>query len=88
MAKKRGISEQIDLKGMIRMEQRGVKASGEKTRQIRAEQEHHREREETCKNRKEKRSGKIRAESEKISVEQSRESSVVHNSTEQGEYPN
>ena len=63
--------EQIELRVMIRLDQRGVKASGEKTRQIRAEQEHHREREETCKNRKEKRSGKIRAESEKISVEQS-----------------
>ena len=41
-------SEKTDLRGMIRLEQSGVKASGEKTRQIGAEQEHHTEREEPC----------------------------------------
>ena len=41
-------SEQIDLREITRLEQSGVKASGEKTRQIGAEQEHHGEREEPC----------------------------------------
>ena len=70
-------SEQTEMREMIRLEQNGVKASGEKTWQIGAEQEHHGEREEPCQNRKEKRSEKIRAESEKSIVEQIRESSVV-----------
>ena len=74
------------MREMIRLEQNGVKASGEKTWQIGAEQEHHGEREEPCQNRKEKRSEKIRAESEKSIVEQIRESSVVQNDADQGEY--
>ena len=74
--------EQTDLRGMIRLEQSGVKASGGKTWQIGAEQENHGEREEPCQKRKEKCSEKIRAESEKISVDQSRESSVVHTDVE------
>ena len=56
-------------------------------RQIGAEQEHHGEREEQCQKRKEKCSENIRAECEKISVEQSVASSVLQNDTEQGEYP-
>ena len=72
---------------MIRLEQSGVKASGEKMQQIGAEQENHGEREETCQNIKEKCSEKIRAESEKISLEQSGTSSVVHNNTDRGEDP-
>ena len=81
------ISEQIELKGMIRLEQSGVKASGGKTRQIRAEQEHHGEIEEPCKNRKEKYGEKIIAESDKNSVEQSRARSAVQNNAEQGDDP-
>ena len=50
--------------------------------QIRAEQEHHGEREEPCQKTKEKRSDKIRADSEKISSEQSGSSSVVQNNAE------
>ena len=52
---------------------------------IRADQEHHGEREETCQKRKENLSEKIRSESQKSSVEQSRSSSVVQNDAEQGE---
>ena len=44
--------EHTELRGIIVLEQSGVKASGEKTRQIGAEQEHYREREEACQNRK------------------------------------
>ena len=66
---------QTELRGMIRLEQSRVKASGENTRQIGAEQENHREREEPFQNRKEKCSQKIRVESEKISVGQSGASS-------------
>ena len=51
------------------------------------DKEHHGEREEPCQKIKEKRSDNIRAESEKISVDQSGESSVVQNDAEQGEYP-
>ena len=56
-------------------------------RQIGAEKEHHGDREEPCQKRKENCSEKIRAESEKSSVEQSGASSVVQNNAEQGEYP-
>ena len=79
------ISEQTELRGMIRLEQSGVKASDEKTCQIVAEQEQHREREEPFQNRKEKCSEKIRSQSEKNIVEQIRASSVVQNDVEQGE---
>ena len=72
---------------MIRLEQSGVKDSGGKTWQIGAEQGHHGKREEPFQKRKEKCSEKIRAESEKISMEKSRESSVVQNDAEQREYP-
>ena len=72
---------------MIIFEQSRVKANGGKTRQIGADQEHHRDRGEPCQKRKYKRSEKIRVESEKISVEQSGASSVVHNDAQQGEYP-
>ena len=58
----------------------------EKKRQIGAKREHHGEREEPCQKRK-KFSEKIRAESEKISVEQSGASSVVQKDAEQGEDP-
>ena len=47
-------SEQMELRGMIRLEQGGVKASGEKNWHIGAEQEHHGEREEPCQKRKNK----------------------------------
>ena len=70
-------SEQIELRVMIRLEQIRVKTSGGKTRQIGAEREHHGERENPCQMRKEKRSKKIRAESEKSGVEHSGASSVV-----------
>ena len=46
-------SDQTELRGMIRLEQSGVTVSGEKTRQIGAEREHHTEREELCQNIKE-----------------------------------
>ena len=46
------LSEQTELRVMIRSEKSGVKASGEKIRQIGAEQEHHEEREEPCQKRK------------------------------------
>ena len=59
------------------MEQSGVKSSGKKTRQIRAEREHHGEREGPGQKRKEKCSDNIRAESEKSSLEHSRARSVV-----------
>ena len=80
-------SEQIYLRGMIRLEQSRVKASGEKMRQIGVEREHHGDIKETCKKRKDKCSENIRAESEKSSVEQSGASSVIQNDAEQGEYP-
>ena len=64
---------------MIRLDQSGVKASAEKC----GRSEHRKnitEREKIrAKNKKEKRSGKIRAQSEKSSVDQSGESSVVQN---------
>ena len=53
----------------------------------RAEQDHHGEREETCQKRKENCGENIRVEIEKISVEKSVASSVVHNDTDQGEDP-
>ena len=64
-----------------------MKASGEKMRQIGAKQEHHGEIKDPCLKRKEKCSEKIRAESEKSSVEQSGSSSVVQNGAEQRKYP-
>ena len=79
-------SYQKELMGMIRLDQSGVKASGEKTRQIGAEQGYHGESEEPCQNRKENCSEKIIAESDKSSVDQSGERSVVQNEIEQGEY--
>ena len=75
-------SEQIELRGMIRLEQIGVKASEEKMRQIGAERGHHGERENPCQNIKEECSENISEESEKSSVEQSGASSVVHNNAE------
>ena len=79
--------EKIELRGMIILEQSGLKVSGEKTRQIGAERGHNGEREYPCQKRKEKWSEEIRAESEKISVEQSGARSVVQNNSEQGEDP-
>ena len=76
------ISDKIELRGVIILEQSGVKASREKTRQIGAEREHHGEIQETCQKRKEKCSEKIRAESEKSSVEQSGSSNVVQKDIE------
>ena len=52
-------SEHTELRGVIRLEQSTVKASGEKTRQIGAEREHPREREDLCQKRKENYSEKI-----------------------------
>ena len=80
-------SEQTELRGMIILEQSQVKASGGKTRQIGAEQEHHREREDLQQKRKERCSENIRSESGKISVEQRGEISVVQNDVEGGEDP-
>ena len=68
---------------MIRLEQSGVKASEEITRQIGAEQEHHEEREALFQEIREKHSERIRAESGKISEEQNVARSVVQNNTEQ-----
>ena len=79
-------SEQTDPRRVIRLEQNAVKATGLKTRQIREERKHQREREELWQKRKDQCSEKIRAESEKISVEQSRASSVVQKNAERGEY--
>ena len=73
------IWEHTELRGMIRLEQSGVNASGEKKWQIRAEREHHGDREEPCQKRKETCSEKIRAKIEKISVEQRIASIVVQN---------
>ena len=70
-------SEQKELGGMIILEMSGVKASGEKTWQIGAEQENNGEREELCQNRKEKCSEKIRTDIKKSVAEQSGASSVV-----------
>ena len=42
--------EQTELRGIIRLDQIGVRANGEKTRQIGAEQEHHGEKEGPCQN--------------------------------------
>ena len=64
---------------MIISEQSGVKENREKMRQIGEDQEHYGEREEPCQNRKGKFGENIRAEIKKISVEQSRASSVVQN---------
>ena len=75
-------SEQTELSGIIRLEQSGVKASGEKNWHIGAEIEHRRYREEPCQNRKENCSEKVRADSEKSCMEQIGASSVVHNNTE------
>ena len=76
------ISDQKYLRGMIRLEKSGVKASGEKMRQIGADREYHRKREEPCQKRKEKCSENIRADIGKRGVEQSGEISVVQNNTE------
>ena len=59
-----------------------MKASEEIKRQIGAEREHHGEREELFQERREKRSERIRAESEKSSEEQSGASSVVKKNIE------
>ena len=80
-------SEQTELSGIIRLEQSGVKASGEKTWQIGAEQEIHGEREEPCQNKQENCSENIRADSEKSSVEQIVSRNVVQNDADQGEDP-
>ena len=53
-------SDQTDMRGIIRLDQSRVKASEEKTRQIRVEQEHHGERGDPCQKRKEKCSDKVR----------------------------
>ena len=74
--------DHTELRRMIRSEQSGVKSSGEKKRQIGVDLEHHGEIEEQYQNIKENRSEKIRAESEKSSVEQSGSSSVVQNNAE------
>ena len=58
-----------------------------KTRQIRAEREHYGEREEPFQKRKEKRSEKIREDSEKRIANQRGAISVVHNNEERGEDP-
>ena len=57
------ISEQTEQRGMIRLEQIVVTASGGKTWQIGEEQEHHTQREDLYQKRKENCSEKIRAES-------------------------
>ena len=62
-----------------------MKASGGKTRQIRAELEHNGEREDPCQKIKDNCADNIKAESEKISVEQSVASSVVQKDVERGE---
>ena len=54
------------MRGVIRLEQSGVEAIGDKMRQIGADQEHHRDREETFQKRKEKFSENIISESGKI----------------------
>ena len=79
-------SGQIDLRGMIRLENSRVKASGEK--RVRSERsENITDREKSrAKKRKEKRSENIRVDSEKSSVEQIGASSVVQNYTQRGEY--
>ena len=58
-----------------------------KTRQIRVEREHHREREDPCQKRKEERSEKVIADSEKISADLSGASNVVYNDGYRGEDP-
>ena len=69
------------------MEQIRVKASGEKRgRSKRSEKITERERRD-MEEKKLKRSDKIRAESDKSSVEKSGASSVIQNDVEQGEYP-
>ena len=70
---------------MIILDKGGVKAISEKLWQIRSEREHHTEREELCKKRKEKCGYKIRVNSDKSSVEQSIASSVVQINAEQRE---
>ena len=60
-----------------------MKASGEKMRQIGAEQEHHGERDEPFQNRREKCSENIRKESNKSSAEQIGLSSVVQSDVEE-----
>ena len=77
--------EQIELRGMIELEQSRVRESREKMRQIRAEREHHGERKEPFQKIKENCSEEIRGESEKSSVDQSGASSVVQNDAERGE---
>ena len=62
---------------IIRLEQSGVKTSEKKTLQIKAEQEHHRAKEESCQERKENLSENIRSESEKSSAKNSGACSVV-----------
>ena len=69
-------TEQTYLRGMIRLEQSGVKASGE-TRGRSERSKNITEREEPFQKRKENSCEKIRAESDKSSAEQSVEISVV-----------
>ena len=59
-----------------------MKENGENILQIGAEREHHGEREDQFQKRKEKRSEKIRAESEKNSVDKSEAISVVQKDAE------
>ena len=65
-------SDQTDLRGMIRLEHSVMKTSGERRgRSERSKNITEREREEPCQKRRENRSEKIRAESEKSSADQS-----------------
>ena len=80
------ISDQTELRGMIRLEQSRVKASSEK--RGRPEQsENITERDRSRAKREKKCSDKIREESEKNSVEQTISNSVVQKNAEQGEDP-
>ena len=71
---------------MIRLDQSGVEASGEKGG-ISERYKNITEREKPFQKRKENCSEKIRAESKKISADQSGARSVVQNDAEQGEGP-
>ena len=77
--------EQIDLREMNRLERIGVKASGEKMRQIGVEREHQGQREDPCQERSNNNIEKIGSESEKSSADQRKEISVVKNDKERGE---
>ena len=77
--------EQIDLREMNRLERIGVKASGEKMRQIGVEREHQGQIEDPCQERSNNNIEKIGSESEKSSADQRKEISVVKNDKERGE---